>query len=86
MSPVKIYDRRNAVTSTHTSFVDGSLTAGVLSIAHNLGRSVVSVSVYNNSSKEVTPDDITIVDADNVTVDLSSWGTITGTWSVVVLG
>ena len=43
-------------------------------------------SYYDNGEPYVEPDDINLVDTNNVDVDLTSFGTITGTWNVVVIG
>jgi hypothetical protein len=77
-----------AVTSTtsfYQSFTNADLTAGVLTVAHNLGHKYATIQVFNNSDKMVMPDDITLTDANNASIDLTSFGTITGTWNVVVL-
>lgn len=68
------------------SFVDGDLTAGVLTVTHNLAERYHSVAVYNNAEQMVTPDLITDVDANTITIDLSSFGAIAGTWNLVVGG
>lgn len=69
-----------------TTFTDSDLTAGVLSVAHSLSQNPSVVQVYDNSNKNILPDAITVVDTNNVTIDLTSWGTLTGTWRVVCLG
>lgn len=74
----------SGTTSYRTSFTDASLSAGVLTVTHSLGQSVVNVMVFDNNNKNVRPDDITLVDSNSLTVDLTSFGTLTGTWNVVV--
>jgi len=64
------------------SFTNASLTAGVLTITHNLTLSTpysLTVSIFNNSSQQITPDLITGA-ANSVAIDLSSYGTLSGTW------
>lgn len=74
-------------TATYsTSFVDGDLSTGVLTVTHNLSFDYPVVVVYNNSNKQVDPDDIEYVDSNSVKVDLSSFGTLSGTWYVRVTG
>jgi len=58
-------------------FVDADLTAGVLTVS---GTDPIA-AVVDNSGVVVAADDITYGVADT-TVDLSSFGTITGTWKV----
>lgn len=68
------------------AFVNGDLAAGVLTVTHNLGERYHSVTLYNNSDQMIMADQITDVDTNTVTVDLSSFGAIAGTWNVVVGG
>ena len=72
-------------TSFTASFVDADLTAGVLTISHNLGRKYVQVQIFDNSDQLIQPDDITLTDGNTVTVDLSSFGTLTGTYNYVIM-
>jgi hypothetical protein len=74
-----------AALSFRQSFVDGDLTVGVLTVNHALGEKFVDVSVYDDSDKKIIPDDITLTDANNLDIDILGFGTITGTWNVVVL-
>jgi len=69
-----------------TTFMNGDLSSGVLSVAHNLTVSGIGVHIYDEDSKLVQPDEVTLVDTDNCTVDLSSYGTLSGTWTVKVFG
>lgn len=68
------------------SFVDADLVAGVLTVNHNLGQRYNSVTVYDDSEQIILPDFVTDVDANNLTIDLSSFGAIAGTWNLVVGG
>lgn len=70
---------------THTeSFVNGDLVSGVLTVTHSLGNQYVHVTVSDNSDIMIEPDSITFTDSNNLDIDLSSFGTLTGTWNVVV--
>jgi hypothetical protein len=71
--------------SYRTSFVNGDLTAGVLTVTHNLAEKFVDVTVYNNSDQKIIPDDITVTNANNLDIDLSGFGTLTGTWNLVII-
>lgn len=67
-----------------TTFTSSSLTAGVLTVTHNLGVQYVIASIYDNNGKLVMPDEFTATSTTVLTVDLSSYGTISGTWNVRV--
>ena len=67
-------------------FDNADLTAGVYTFNHALGVKFLAVSVYDNNDIEVTPDDITATDTNNTAIDLSSYGTISGTWNVRGVG
>ena len=67
------------------AFTNADLSGGILNVAHNLGATYVVVSVFDNNNLQITPDEITLVDDNNLTVDLTTFGAIAGTWRVVVL-
>ena len=67
------------------SFVDGDLSSGVLTVTHNLNSQYVSVTVYNNSDLIIIPDDVDATGANALTIDLTAYGTLTGTWQAVVI-
>lgn len=64
------------------SFVNGDLSSGILTVTHNLGKQYPQVIVYDNNGKKITPDDITATSTSVTTIDLTSFGTITGTWNL----
>jgi len=72
-------------TSYYQSFVNGDLSAGVLTVNHNLGHKYCTVQVFDNSDINILPDTITLTSTTALTIDLTSYGTLTGTWHVVVL-
>jgi hypothetical protein len=90
------YDGTNNVTVTPAqivasrmvrgTFVDGDLTTGTLAIAHSLNVDSVLIQIYDEANQQILPDTITLTDADTTTVDLSSYGTIAGTWSYIIFG
>jgi len=79
-----IQDQLDATESYFITFTDGDLAAGVLTVEHDLGTQFCSVDVFNDSSKLCYPDDVTFSADTNCAVDLSSYGTISGTWGVRV--
>ena len=68
------------------TFANGDLTAGVLTVNHALGTKVCTVMVADNNDEAVVPDDITFTDTNNLDIDLSSYGTIAGTWRYFIVG
>ena len=68
------------------TFDNTSLSAGVLTVTHNFGHQYPGMPIVtDNSGKMIVPDEVTFTTANAFTVDLSSFGAITGTWRVVVL-
>jgi len=62
------------------TFVDGDLVAGVLTISHIFGLWYPpAFTIYNNLNEVIVPDSVTISTGE-ITVDLSSFGALTGTW------
>ena len=68
------------------SFVNADLTAGVLTVTHNLNQQYNTFTVYDDSNEKIEPDLVTATDANTLTVDLSNFGVIAGTWNIVVEG
>lgn len=68
------------------AFVFGDLTSGVLSVTHSLGEKFVSVTIYDNNDKQIIPDEVQLINTTDLQIDISSYGNITGTWNLVVLG
>jgi hypothetical protein len=65
-----------------STFTNADLTDGVLTITHNLDLDApypINALIFDNNSKQVLPDSVTGL-ANSVEIDLSSYGTITGTW------
>lgn len=69
-----------------TSFTNASLVSNALTITHGLGQQYVNVQVIDNSNKVIQPDEITMTNSTVTVVDFTSYGTLTGTWNVVVVG
>lgn len=68
------------------TFTNASLTGGVLTATHNLGQKIVSVQISDNNDKLILPDDTTLISTTACSVDLTSFGTLTGTWNVLAVG
>lgn len=79
---IAAHSHTNYTTRTVGTFTNASLSSGVLTITHSLALSApyaISVVIFNNSNQQITPDNITGA-TNTVTVDLTSYGTISGTW------
>lgn len=66
------------------TFTNASLSAGVLTITHNAAlASPYSplVQIFNNSGVQIVPDQVNTLAANSFKVDLTSYGTLSGTWS-----
>jgi hypothetical protein len=63
--------------------LDGSYN---VTITHNLGVKYCIVSIYDNNDQEIKADLVTLVDANSLTLNLTEFAPITGSWRVVVLG
>jgi len=66
------------------TFTNADLVNGILSVTHSLGTELVTVNIYNANNSLITPE-ITLTSINALIADLSAWGTITGTWSIIVL-
>jgi hypothetical protein len=76
-----------ATTAFRQSFTNATLTAGVLTVTHNIGQQFVTIAVFDENNKQIlTVDDIVCVSTSVSTIDLTSFGTLTGTWNVLVVG
>ncbi|MBL1176876.1 hypothetical protein [Pantanalinema sp. GBBB05] len=67
-----------------TTFNNAGLTAGVLTVTHSLGRRYLPVTIADNNNKQIIPDEITFTSTSALSVDLTSYGTLSGTWTVAV--
>ncbi len=70
-----------------SSFTNAALVAGVLTVTHNLNQQFVMVRLYDNTNRAIgEPDNITATNVNSCAIDLTSFGTIPGTWRAVVFG
>ena len=67
-------------------FTSGDLAAGILTVTHNFGEQYNVIQIWDDSDQRILPDFETSIDSNTIDVDLSSFGTIAGTWRAVVLG
>jgi hypothetical protein len=69
-------------TGARGTFTNATLSSGVLTITHSLGLStpfILNTTIVDDSQKMIIPDEITFAN-NTIVVDLSSYGTLTGTW------
>lgn len=67
------------------TFTNATLSSGILTITHNLNRKFVDVVIADNNDRKIgNPDQITYTNNNSLQVDLTTFGTITGTWNYVV--
>ena len=84
------FNMRGVVISTAGltgTFTNGTLSSGVLTITHNWGLSApysVGVFIFDNNNQEIIPDNLTGA-ANSVAIDLTSYGTLSGTWGYIVI-
>lgn len=68
--------------SAVAEFANAALSGGVYRFNHALGTKFISITLYDNAEKVITPDEITVVDANNIDIDLTSFAPITGNYNV----
>lgn len=84
MTPLKTKEaiEANASMATRGTFINSGLTAGKLTVTHNKALTApysAIVKVFDNSGKEVLPDEITGA-TNSFEINLTSFGTLSGTW------
>lgn len=66
-------------------FTDASLGVGILTVYHNQNLlRPGNVTIWNQIGKIVIPDDIRVIDADNIEIHLQSYTPLTGTWKLTI--
>lgn len=70
--------------SYSTTFTNGDLVAGVLTVTHSLNQRPVNVQIYTDIFSQIIPDSIVLNTVNTAQIDLSSFTPLTGTWSVIV--
>ena len=65
-------------------FTNADISSGIMTVNHMLGTKYNSVGIYDENDNLVIPDNVTLVDTDSLDVDLTSYGTIVGTWYAVI--
>ena len=76
----------DSVSDIQLTFTNDDLTAGILTITHNQRLSVpytINVGIFDNTHNQIIPDAVTGT-ANTCAIDLTSYGTLTGTWGFVI--
>lgn len=79
------YELGDSSTSYYKSFTNSDLSSGILTITHNLGHKYCQVQVFDENDKLIDPDEVELQDENSLDIDLSSYGTLTGTWHAVII-
>lgn len=74
-----------AYSSYKQSFQYTDLTNSLITISHNLGDRIVGVHVWSPGYQIITPDDITSIDINTITLDMTSYGSFDGDCYVKVI-
>lgn len=77
----------NSRTSTQyrLNFNQASLSvANLLVVNHNFGDYPANISIWDSDNKSIIPDDITNSSINSLSVDLSSYAPIIGTYEIVL--
>lgn len=61
-------------------------SANTVTITHNLNNQYPTVVVYDESDKQILVDEVTATSVNVITLDKTSYGTVTGNWKVTVVG
>lgn len=69
-----------------TTFNDGDLIAGIYTANHNLNFQYATVIVYDDTNKQVIPDEVTAATANSTNIDLSTFAPIPNTWTTTIVG
>ena len=91
-TPVSVDSGNGPIVITTTglvyrrSFSNSDLVSHILTVVHNLHQQFVVVQVSNNLNQVIVPTQVTLQDTSTVVIDLTSAGTLTGTWHVVIRG
>jgi len=73
-----------SAASFQQTFTNADLVAGVLTVTHNRNEQYSTVTIVDNLDKAVLPDDVTYTSVNALTVDLSSFGALSGSWRCIV--
>ena len=72
-------------TAYAVTFTNSSLSSGILTVTHSMNSFDCIVSIQDSTRKIIVPDEITIIDANTLSVSLVSYGTLTGNWYATIL-
>lgn len=70
------------------TFINGDLVAGILTITHSMGLTApyqIILDIFDNNAQKIDITDLVTGYTNTVTVDLTSFGTIAGTWGYIYI-
>jgi hypothetical protein len=67
-----------------TSLTDPA--TNTVTITHNLGQTYVQVTIYDENGRQILPDEVIPTNSNVLVIDKTTYGTVTGTWNIVVIG
>jgi len=66
-------------------FTNSSLVSGLLSVTHQLNNTAPLVQIYDNQGQQLLAG-VTVNSANAITIDLTPFGAISGTWRLMIAG
>ena len=85
LDALKELDAEKASRQFVSTFAQNNLTVNNIFIAnHNLNLIPGNVTVWDNTNQRVNPDNISTIDENYVSIDLSSYAPLVGIYKVVV--
>ena len=70
----------------HLAFTNSNLVVGVLTVTHNLNvLYVAGITVYDNENNVILSDEITPLTANSLSINLTTYDPIVGTWNLVII-
>lgn len=69
-----------------TTFTNASLSSGILTVTHGLGNQFPQVTIYDSTNKQIIADEVTGTSTTVATIDLTSYGTLSGNWTATIIG
>jgi hypothetical protein len=67
-------------------FTSADVLSNIVTIRHNMGMLYPSVTVYDNTKKQIIPDEVTVVNENTILLDITNFVPISGNWFARILG
>lgn len=77
----------SAFNDTFTAFFqDADLSSGIYTVNHNLNFQYATVIVYDDTDKQIIPDEVTAFSANTAYIDLTTFAPLNNTWKTTIIG